>query len=58
MAELGAGLTNLLYVAEGCTVIQISNPILETKKRFNAPEHVAAGWTIVQGSWPKDTAMS
>lgn len=47
--ELGAGLTNLLYVAEGCTVIQISNPILEDKKRFKDP------YIVVQGSWPRQT---
>jgi hypothetical protein len=55
VVELGAGLTNLLYVADGCTVIQISNPILEDKKRFVSPEHQAAGYTVVQGSWPRDT---
>ena len=27
VVELGAGLTNILYVADGCVVVQISNPV-------------------------------
>ena len=49
LIELGAGLMNLLYVAEGCTVIQISSPVLEDKPRFKDP------YKVIQGNWPRET---